>query len=425
MTGFYAPPPVINPNIKSMSANRWNDEFLNRMRQTGDAEADQLLNNLVAKGANAEASRQLFRSLITNRDPVPADAPAEVKAYFDATQAMPPWADHDLIRKGTALFNLHGSMFVLALFCKALPECYAGANGAQVLYSSGRLTQKPGQMDAFQRRIAETAQFTIDVMAEGGLTRADGQGIRTVQKIRLIHASIRHYIKIRPSWLTALRGAKGEPPLPWDDEKLGVPINQEDLAGTLLAFSSVTLDGAAKMGLPLTHEEEEAYYHTWRVVGYILGINEEMLPDNVADARALWAAIDRRQFGPSLEGQALTRSLVDFMKYALHSRLFSGLPEAIMYLLMGKRVSNYLRVRGFWHYRAVASLLGDVLGVILPVTRLAKSRYSLLNPIMRKVSHQLMQALIISWNDDKKIQFSIPPGLQENWKLDPAKKRQP
>ncbi len=404
-----------------MSTNRWNDEFLARMRQTGDEEADKLLSDLVAKGYTAKDSIQLFNSLITNRDPVPADAPDSVKAYFDTARALPDWAEPALIKQGTELFNLHGPMFVLALFCKALPECYAGADGAQVLYSTGRLNEQRGQMKPFQRRIAETAQFTIDVMAEGGLTRQDGQGIRTVQKIRLIHASIRHYISARPSWTSVERSARGEPPLPWDVEKLGLPINQEDLVGTLLAFSSVTLDGAAKMGLKLSPQDEEAYYHTWRVVGHILGINEEMLPVDVADARALWAAIDRRQFAASAEGQALTRSLIDFLKYILRSRFFSGLPEALMFLLMGPRIAGFLNVRGFWHYRVVASLLNDLLGVVLPVTHLVKSRLSMLNWLMRKLSHQVMQALITSWNDDKKVQFYIPPGLQENWNLDPNK----
>lgn len=404
-----------------MSTDRWNDEFLDRMRLTGDEEADQLLGDLVKKGYTAKDSIELFNSLITNRDPVPADAPESVKAYFDTARAMPDWADPELIQKGTALFNLHGPMFVLALFCKALPECYAGAKGAQVLYSTGRLNEQRGQMKPFQRRIAETAQFTIDVMAEGGLTRQDGQGLRTVQKIRLIHASIRHYINARPSWTNVERSSRGEPPLPWDAEKSGLPINQEDLVGTLLAFSSVTLDGAAKMGLNLSPEEEEAYFHAWRVVGYILGINEEMLPVDVADARALWAAIDRRQFKASAEGRALTRSLIDFLKFILHSWLFKGLPEALMYLLMGPRIAAILGVRGFWHYRVMASLLSDILGVILPVTRLIKNRHSMLNWCMRKLSHQVMQALITSWNDDKKVMFYIPPGLQKNWALDPNK----
>lgn len=401
-----------------MSTTRWTDEFLDKMRQTRDEKADTLLEAMMKKGHDAEDGARLFRALITNRDPVPEHAPQEIKDYFNVADALPAWADMELIRKGTELFNLHGPMFVLALFCKALPECYAGKKGAQVLYSTGRLNQQRGQEKAFQRRIAETAQFTIDVMAEGGLTRADGQAIRTIQKVRLIHAAIRHYITVKPGWHSVERDKLGQPPLPWDAGKSGEPINQEDLVGTLLAFSSVTLDGAIAMGLPLKMEEQEAYYHTWRVIGHILGIREEVLPVNVGEARELWERIDQRQFRASYEGKALARSLVDFLKYILGSWWISGLPEAVMFLLMGSRVAGYLGVRGHWHYRLAVLMMNDVLGIILPFTHLIKSRLSMLNWVMRKLSHRFMQKLITSWNDEKQVQFVIPPGLRDSWKLD-------
>ncbi|MBK8044673.1 MAG: DUF2236 domain-containing protein [Haliscomenobacter sp.] len=81
----------------------------------------------------------------------------------------------------------------------------------------------------------ETAQFVIDVLSPGGLSPA-GKGVRSAQKVRLIHASIRHFLKQRG----------------WDTEDLGEPLNQEDKAGTLMAFSALLLDGFKMMQIGLT-----------------------------------------------------------------------------------------------------------------------------------------------------------------------------
>jgi hypothetical protein len=43
------------------------------------------------------------------------------------------------------------------------------------------------------RRIVETAQFVLDVMAPDGLGHS-GRGVRSAQKVRLMHAAIRHLI---------------------------------------------------------------------------------------------------------------------------------------------------------------------------------------------------------------------------------------
>jgi len=97
----------------------------------------------------------------------------------------------------------------------------------------------------------------------------------------------------------------------------GLPINQEDLAGTLMSFSWIVLDGLEKLGAALTSDEREAYLHCWKVIGHLLGIRNELLPKNFDSARDLAAAIVRRQFGPSSEGKALTKALVDMMAQVL------------------------------------------------------------------------------------------------------------
>lgn len=80
-----------------------------------------------------------------------------------------------------------------------------------VLTFSQRLGHDP------YRRLGETGQFVLSVTTRGALGPR-GQGIRKVQKVRLLHAAIRHLIRRSPGW---------------PEEELGPPICQEDLAGTL------------------------------------------------------------------------------------------------------------------------------------------------------------------------------------------------
>jgi hypothetical protein len=71
--------------------------------------------------------------------------------------------------------------------------CYAGYPGVKVLTFSRRLDH-----DAV-RRVGETAQFVLAVMTPGSL-HPGGRGIRKIQKIRLLHAAIRHLVSSSGRW---------------------------------------------------------------------------------------------------------------------------------------------------------------------------------------------------------------------------------
>ena len=124
----------------------------------------------------------------------------------------------------------------------------------------------------------ETAQFVVNVCIPGGL-ESNGRGIITAQKVRLIHAAIRYYIKRHD----------------WPIEEYGEPINQQDMAGTLQSFSTLIIQGLEKMSIDLTLEEKEGYYHCWRVVGFIMGVEEELNPPTYLEGFALGQAILKDQ----------------------------------------------------------------------------------------------------------------------------------
>ena len=79
---------------------------------------------------------------------------------------------------------------------------------------------------------------------------------------RIMHAAIRRHLT-------------HDPARPWD-ASLGVPINQEDLAGTLMSFSLLVMEGRGRLGLELSPAEREGYLRTWTGVGRILGVQSHI-----------------------------------------------------------------------------------------------------------------------------------------------------
>ena len=110
----------------------------------------------------------------------------------------------------------------------------------------------------------------FDAMSVGGL-EPGGRGIRSVQKVRLMHAAVRCLIQRSGQW----------------NAEWGAPINQEDLAGTLMTFSWTVVDAIEKLSVVVTPEEAEAYLHAWKVAGAVLGIRAELLPRDMSDAELL------------------------------------------------------------------------------------------------------------------------------------------
>ena len=109
----------------------------------------------------------------------------------------------------------------------SLPYCYAAADGARVLDLSERIKNKP------EHRLNETADFVWDVMAPNAF-KPDGKGFTSILKVRLLHAAIRFYTGKSSKWNAA----------DW-----GLPVNQEDMAGTNLSFSLLVVRGLRKFGL--------------------------------------------------------------------------------------------------------------------------------------------------------------------------------
>ena len=95
----------------------------------------------------------------------------------------------------------------------------------------------------------------IDSLFDGG------DGWKAALHVRVLHAKVRRRLMQR-------QGSKR-----WNVESLGVPINQEDMAATLLAFSINTLYGVEFIaGAQLSRQEQLDYLALWRYIGWLLGV---------------------------------------------------------------------------------------------------------------------------------------------------------
>jgi hypothetical protein len=374
----------------------WTDAQLDAKRLRGDPLADVVVAELFAKGER-EAVNALMTTLVRNDGLPPEQLPPIVLDYLTQTSAI-PIADPKQVERGERMFGTFGPEMLMVLGFYSLPASYAAKKGVQVLYRTAYLLRRP------VRRVFETTQMVVDVMAPRGL-EPGGRGVRTAQKVRLMHAAIRH--------LTVT-----DPKLPWDQDALGVPINQEDMAGTLMTFSTLVWQGLSRLGIQLADDERAAYLHAWQVIGRIMGIDEDLIPATVGDAMNLTALIRRRQIGPSPEGQAMTPALIGGMQ-DLMPRLTPGLASSMVHHFLDddpfqhQDVAEMLGVppANWTHYLVeLISLLTGVLG------GLAEHSADVAG-LLRAFSRPMVQAMLTVERGGARPAFSVPGSFREEWQM--------
>lgn len=391
------------------------NESLEQYRLMADPVADKTVSLIIESGFTKEIN-QVLMTLMRN-DSVGADTflafdPALAKIlteYFSQTSRLPEWADPALIAEGERVFSLFGPEIFMLLNVSSLPLCYTCAKGAKVLYDTGRLLSHNNDMDPLARRLMETAQMVVNVMAPGGLA-AGGKGIVTIQKVRLIHASIRYYLKNKQYDNTT-----------WDVAELGEPINQEDLAGTLMSFGPVIISGLKQLNVQFSEKQVQSYIHCWKVVGHLMGIHQPLLPDTYDEAFALAVKILKHQAVASDEGKALAASCIGFINYIIPGNSFDDLPSYMMqFFLKEFSAASGVDLAGCIGVDTRADVKDRI---ALSLTRYITGKISHLEhgPFIRKISpifnRFLLTAIVHHYNAGKAVHFCIPPSLQKDWDL--------
>ncbi len=366
----------------------WTNETLQPLRSVGDPLADAVITELFADGG-VDAMNALMREFVANEHPVPASLPAPVRDYLEQSSLLPAWADQAMIDAGSDVFWRFGPRIILILCCYSLPFCYLGKNGVPVLALTNRLGSNS------RRRIVETAQMVVDCLHTGGLTSPQGRGRLTIQKVRLMHAAIRRLAPTAPTYLP----------------EFGMPVNQEDLAGTLMSFSWIGIDGLLKLDIPLTAHDQQAYLHTWNVIGHMLGVQDGLLPATPAEAKALTNAIAVHQFGPTQDAKDLTAALIDMMAHVLPGNIFDHVPSLMIRYFLGKQQASWLGVEDGRIADLMAAplrLLGREFGSVIEDSRVV-------GDIAERAGQALINSILCVERGGNRPGFAIPQQLKEVW----------
>jgi hypothetical protein len=259
---------------------------LEYFRQRGDAPADELMRLLYERyqsklgGILMPFLHDFVKTNLSNLDP-------EIQDFFKTYAVLPSFYNPKFTIRATDFYLTHQQTIGVVLGCYSLPYCYLGADGAKVLGFSGRI-----KSDTYNR-LKETGQFLRRTMNYDHWE--SGEVLNMLVKIRLLHAFWRIMILKSGKW----------------DLKWGVPVNQEDMAGTNLAFSLIVLRGLRKLGFDIDKAYEDAYLIHWAVVGTVMGIEDPLAVTEIKMASKLDKSISKRQFRSSIEGTELTNSLLN------------------------------------------------------------------------------------------------------------------
>jgi hypothetical protein len=215
--------------------------------------------------------------------------PESFLALFAELDCPPLWVSASAIHDAGALLVRNGLLSGVVLGMQSLVLGYCTPGGNKPLVFSGRLKEHAGP------RLNETAKFIHAVCAPGGMRRF-GEGFRITVKVRLMHAQVRRMI---------LQSGR------WQPERWGLPINQHDMAGTILLFSLVVLRGLRQLGCSIPADEAERYLGLWRYVGHVIGVESELLSATEPEAQALADLIAATEGPPDEDSRELVRALME------------------------------------------------------------------------------------------------------------------
>lgn len=396
-----------------MDKYTWTVDELDALRQRLDPPADAVIAEIYQHGSVTTVN-DLLNTMVRSDHPPPAVLPPAAREYFAQTASLPEWADQAVIATGVDVFLRYGLLSLAGLLCASLPECYALGNGVQVLY----LTQRLGAHTA--RRVYETAQMVVDVMAEGGLLPG-GRGVRSAQKVRLMHAAMRYLLEFDPDGVDDT--VRDAPTLPgamvrqvWNPE-WGRPINQADMAFTLQTFSTVMLRSWDRLGVSLDPYERDAYYHCWRVIGHLLGVEDGVNPPTREGGEAVFRAVRAHQQRATPEGVELTRALSEAVAQTLGIPMVSDdMVTLMMRHLLDDETATML---GVPQDSAVGEMamagITAALRAVLSVTEGVGDEIPLVHRIGAKVGYGFLERIARLDRGGARTLFHLPDSLREAW----------
>ena len=309
--------------------------------QPTDAQVEELKRYIVMGDPLAEAVAESYRSLPGGRgralldqalahgiDSI-AEPPQALVELFAQVDREPIWLDRDKLALACQVSRRVGPWGELSLRNLSLMGGYLGAAAAKPLVFTGQLER------VTQRRLVETGKFWMDVTTIGGLERF-AEGFKSAVRVRIMHAQVRAMLLASGKW----------------DPAWGYPLNQADSMATILEFSSIYMFGLRALGFLFSRREREAIVHLWRYVGYLMGVDERILPTCEDDANRAMYLMSATLPPSDDDTRALGTALADA---PLHAAGDGWLAQSLA------KVERMLRI-GYTRY-VLGDHAGDALGL--------------------------------------------------------------
>ncbi|MHC9295434.1 oxygenase MpaB family protein [Mycobacterium sp. LTG2003] len=290
MTGFPVGVGLRMLGVGNLRPTRQQRDAYLRFTQLGDPLADAVVD--MFRRLPAGEGRRMFETAVEHGIDAVESPPPELVAFFAQVDAVPYWVDQDKLALAARVIGRTGAItWLTSLGMLALMGGYLASRVTKTLVGTGELERKA------VKRLSDTAAWASDVSTPGALDRFK-PGFTGTLRVRLMHAMVRAGMSRRPDW---------------NHEEWDEPVNQSTLAGTLMLFGLANIVGSQALGLRFTDREKDAVYHLWRYVGYLLGIDPDILPTNERDNwRLLWIQSDY-EFHPDED----SRRLADALKAAI------------------------------------------------------------------------------------------------------------
>lgn len=253
----------------------------------GDPLADAVIGWMRQIG-RAHAWPMMERGLHGGPDAVPNEA-EPLKVFLRQGWQMPTWVDWRRVKRGAQVLQGTGEHGLMVLRDAGLMAGYQAGAINQTLLKTGALER------GAHKRIAETTTWWLACTEEDGL-QPGRPGHRMTLHVRLMHALVRDQLSRSPEW---------------DAEWLGQPINQVDMQATYLAFSAVHLLGLRLTGMLFAQEDADAVMHLWRVMGWLVGVEDGLMCDDEATGRVLMYRNLATQAPPDESSALLGRALMN------------------------------------------------------------------------------------------------------------------
>jgi hypothetical protein len=325
-----------------------------RAMDTGDQLGDAYIDASFATPSGKARARKDVEQALTHGIGSVKDPSPELLALFEQLNTDPEWVDWDKVEHGAEVFRRYGKelypYFGMVTF---------NGYGLETIQKPLALTGAYTGGSAFGRFL-ETSRLWTDT-TEPGAMRPGGVGRRSAVFVRVLHSIIRHTLLPHPEW---------------ERDRLGVPISQFGMVGTLLLSSFAPGQQLKLLGYLPTDDDIAAMMHHWRYVGYLMGVEPPCYPETMPDAfqvQLLLALSEAPKIGE--DSQKLCRSFMDTYLPAEDARGLrrvygklrykAGLGHARFYLGESSYQATGLPDAGPWRYAPLVRVLPNLTREIL------------------------------------------------------------